>query len=92
MKKGIALGYTALLGLTLLMQSCQEDPISPTPGLPDGTDTTWVGDSTNNGGDPNGGGTGGDSTNWNGGGDPNGGGTGGDSTNWGGGGNPGDTL
>jgi hypothetical protein len=98
MKKGLFLGYGLVVAVSLMMQSCQDDPILPNGGGND-IDTTWVSDSTNN--DPNGGGgspmdstnTGGgtqiDSTGFNGGGSggnwiPN------DST--GGNGNPNDTL
>lgn len=60
--------YLALAGTLTLLNSCQDDPVTPNnPADPNGTDTTWVNDTTNNGGN----GTPEDSTDWNnGGGDP----------------------
>lgn len=92
-KKMYLFGYAGVLAATILLQSCNDDPITPTDGSGNGTDTTWVDDSTGNngGGDPidstgnNGGGDPIDSTGWNGG---NGGGTPGDSTGW----NPNDST
>lgn len=82
MKKVVLVGYAMVASVTMLLQSCQDDPIVPNSGG-NGVDTTWVIDSTGN----NGGGNPIDSTNWGGNGNPN------DSTIWGGGnGNPGDTL
>lgn len=96
MKKSIYMfGYAGVLAAAISLQSCNDDPIVPDGGgCGDGTDTTWVDDSTNtNGGGEDstytGGGTDpGDSTGgWSGGGDP------GDSTGWSGGGDvPGDST
>ncbi len=85
MKKVVLIGYAMVASVTMLLQSCQDDPIVPNGGG-NGVDTTWVIDSTGNNGGGNG--TPGDSTNT-GGGNENPG----DSTIWGGGnGDPGDTL
>lgn len=95
MRKLMLLGYGALLGIALLTQSCEDDPIFPN-GEGGDSDTTWVNDSTDFDGNDDGNID--DSTNWDGGGnvddstDWNGGdGTIDDSTNWGGG-DPGDSL
>ena len=85
MKKVVLFGYAMVASVTMLLQSCQDDPIVPNGGG-NPADTTWVTDTTGN----NGGGNGNpiDTTNWGG-----GNGNSGDSTIWGGGnGNPGDTL
>lgn len=69
-------GYATVLVAAISLQSCNDDPITPSDGSGNDTDTTWVEDSTDNngGGDPTDTtGNGGD----NGGGDPTG-----DSTNW----------
>lgn len=94
MRKSIYMfGYVGVLVAAISLQSCNDDPITPDDGTGNGTDTTWVDDSTNTGGGEdstfNGGGTDpGDSTGgWSGGGDP------GDSTGWSGGGDvPGDST
>ena len=48
----IAVSYFSVLGLTLLFQSCTDDPILPCGGDcgGTGTDTTWVDDSLTSGG------------------------------------------
>lgn len=59
-KRILTLGYVLALGGMITLNSCQDDPIEPNPdGNGNGADTTWVDDSTNNGGidDPNGNGT-----------------------------------
>lgn len=69
--------YLLTLGLAIGVASCEDDPVVPNDpnGGTNGSDTTWVDDSTSN--DPNGGGGVDDST-WT---DPNGGGSNpGDST------------
>lgn len=93
MKRAVLVGYVMLASVTILLQSCEDGPIVPN-SVNNTIDTTWIEDSTYNGG---GNGNPIDSTNW-GGGNPIdstscGGGNPIDSTNWGGGnGNPGDTL
>lgn len=87
MKKLIATGYGLTVIAMLTLQSCDDGPIVPNNGAND-TDTTWVTDSTDNGGGNNGGADPTDSTANDGG---NNGGNIGDSTTWGGG-DPSDTL
>lgn len=95
MKKGLIIGFGALLTGSMTLQSCKKESITPcaTPGQNDsipgnGNDTIGSGgngnDTTWNGGNPGGGGNGADTT-WTGG---NGNGT---DTTWTGG-NPGDSL
>ena len=49
MKKiALTIGYFALVGSLVLLNSCQDDPIDPNPGDPNPVDSTWVNDSTNN--------------------------------------------
>ncbi len=94
-KKMILFGYLGLVTIAASLQSCNGGPMNPyTGGSGGGIDTTWTGDSTDNGGgngggiDSTGGNDGGgiDSTGWN----PsdstdgNGGGTPDDSTGFGG--------
>lgn len=49
MKRRIFLvSYVLVTGLTLTLQSCQDDPIIPNTSSTNGVDTTWVSDSTSN--------------------------------------------
>lgn len=50
LKKGaIVITYFSFVGVLFFMNSCQDDPILPNGGG-DEIDTTWVSDSTDNGG------------------------------------------
>lgn len=78
MKKGFLIaGYVIALGSSIALQSCSDDPFTPNDPGTNTNDTTWVEDSTDNGG---GNGTSDDSTFT----DPYGG-NGTDTTNTGGG-------
>ena len=86
-KKTYLFGYSLLVIATISLQSCNDDPIIPNDGSGSDADTTWVTDSTSNGGGSdstycdNGGGTETDSSGW----DSNSDSTiciGGDSTTW----------
>lgn len=94
-KKMYLFGYATVLVAAISLQSCNDDPITPSDGSGNDTDTTWVEDSTDNngGGDPTdttgngGGGNPSDTICWGGGNGDNGGNDGGgdpigDSTNW----------
>ena len=53
-KVALITSYFTVLGIVFLLNSCNDDPITPNGGEPSDIDTTWVVDSTN--WDPNGGG------------------------------------